>query len=97
MNAFRGAAAHFIRAKVGRMACIAFLPTFYHFETHFAPFYHFQAHLPHFNILKPTSQFYHFEAHLPVLSFRLRPFYRSLSAPPMCLHLHPGDKNAESF
>ena len=94
MNAFRGAAAHFIRAKVGRMACIAFLPPF-------------QSLPPRFIISKPTTPilkfrsppppFYHFEAHLPVLSFRLRPFYRSLSAPPMCLHLHPGDKNAESF
>ena len=62
---------------------------------------------PRFIISKPTTPilkfrsppppFYHFEAHLPVLSFCLRPFYRSLSAPPMCLHLHPGDKNAESF
>ena len=46
MNAFQ-AAPHFIPAKVGRMACIAFLrPT--------TPFYHFEAHQPHFIISPPN-------------------------------------------
>ena len=46
MNAFQ-AAPHFIPAKVGRMACIAFLrPT--------TPFYHFEAHHPILSFRPPT-------------------------------------------